>query len=285
MKKKLTIACILVCLAAVGTYSILAFVAWRTVPKMVNDVERRLFGVRLAIARLEQDQILLSQRIQAVTDQTLGKGLPKEEEVAALLADPDINRLAFVYLGADWAIQRSGLVGSAAHLRDLFNQQKSDRQGARNRLDRREAEDKRKIKELERRKRSLGLQLTTLNRRGNGFASKQLELEDVERQIALYRDRRVYWETQRFDDAQRNKTDEVFAEARAKTEAEVFRLASEYQAQTVGTLTRVMAAKLSELKLEANRPTHIRRFMSPFNIWPVNRICRMTLEGEDAKQL
>ena len=285
MKKKLTIACVLVCLAAVATYLVFAFVAWRTVPKMVADAERRLFGVRVAIARLEQDQILLSQRIQAVTDQTLGKGRPKEEEVAALLADPDINRLAFVYLGADWAIQRSGLVGSAAHLRDLFNQQKSDRQGARNRMDRHEAEDKRKITELERRKRSLVLQLTTLNRRGNGFASKQLELDDVERQLALYRDRRVYWETQRFDDAQRDKTDEVFAEARAKTEAEVFRLASEYQAQTVGTLTRVMAAKLGELKQEANKPTHIRRFMSPFNIWPVNRICRMPLEGEDAKQL
>ena len=285
MTKKLTIVCVLVCLAAVATYLVFAFVAWRTVPKMVADAERRLFGVRVAIARLEQDQILLSQRIQAVTDQTLGKGRPKEEEVAALLADPDINRLAFVYLGADWAIQRSGLVGAAAHLREMFELQMSDRKGTRDRLDRREAEDKRKIRELEQRKRSLGLQLTTLNRRGNGFASKQLELDDVERQIFLYRDRRVYWETQRLDDAQRDKTDEAFAEARAKTEAEVFRLASEYQAQTVGTLTRVMAAKLGELKQEANRPTHLRRFMSPFNIWPVNRICRMPLEGEDAKPL
>lgn len=252
---------------------------------MIADTERRLFGVRIAIAQLEQDQILLSQRIQAVTDQTIGKGRPKEEEVAALLADPDINRLAFVYLGADWAIQRSGLLGAAAHLRELFDLQMSDRKGARDRLDRREVEDKRKIKELERRKRSLGLQLTPLNRRGNGFASKQMELDDVERQLTLYRNRRVYWETQRFDDAQRDKMDEAFAEARAKTEAEVFRLASEYQAQTVGTLTRVMAEKLGELKQEANRPTHLRRFMSPFNIWPVNRICRMPLEGTDAKQL
>lgn len=281
MKRKL----VWVGLLAAIAYLVLAVVAWRTVPKMVADAERRLFGVRVAIARLEQDQILLSQRIQAVTDQTLGKGRPKEEEVAALLADPDINRLAFVYLGADWAIQRSGLVGAAAHLREMFDLQMSDRKGARDRLDRRESEDRRKIKELEQRKRSLGLQLMTLNRRGNGFASKQLELEDVERQIFLYRDRRVYWETQRLDDAQRDKTDEAFAEARAKTEAEVFRLASEYQAQTVGTLTRVMAEKLGELKLEANRPTHLRRFMSPFNIWPVNRICRMPLEGEDAKQL
>ena len=281
MKRKLAWGGLFVAAA----YLVLAVVAWRTVPKMIADAERRLFGVRVAIAQLEQDQILLSQRIKAVTDQTLGKGRPKEEEVAALLADPDINRLAFVYLGADWAIQRSGLVGAAAHLREMFELQMSDRKGTRDRLDRREAEDKRKIRELEQRKRSLGLQLTTLNRRGNGFASKQLELDDVERQIFLYRDRRVYWETQRFDDAQRDKTDEAFAEARAKTEAEVFRLASEYQAQTVGTLTRVMAEKLGELKLEANRPTHLRRFMSPFNIWPVNRICRMPLEGENAKPL
>lgn len=272
-------------LIAVTVYIILAVVAWLIVPKMIADSEGRLFGVRIAIARLEQDQILLSQRIQAVIDQTLGKGRQKEEEVAALLADPDINHLALVYLGADWVIQRSELVGVAAHMRNLFNQQKKDRNKTLNRLDQREDEILQKVKKLERRKRGILAQMPLMNRGSSSYKSAIDELDEVDRQLFLYMDRRVYLETKRSNDVQRDKMDETFAEARAKTEAEIFRLASEYESKTVGTLARVMAEKLGELRFEANKPTHLRRFMSPFNIWPVNQICQMPLEGEYAKQL
>ena len=269
---------------AVG-YLVLAIVAWRIVPKSIADSERRLFGVRLALAQLEQDQILLSQRIHAVTSETLGKGQRKDAEVAALLADPDVNHLAFVYLGADWSLQRSALVGAISHLRAQFEQQKGDRQGVRDRIDQREADLAAKVKKLEQRKRSLGHQITTMDRRSVGFKAKMIELDDVERQLALLRDRNTYWETQRRDDIRRDQSDEVFAEARAKTEAEVFRVANEYQANTVGTLIRVLAEKRGDLKFEANRPDRLRRILSPFNIWPINWICRMPLEGEDAKPL
>ena len=270
---------------AVVAYLVLAFVACLVVPKMIADSERRLFGVRLALAQLEQDQILLSQRIQAVTSETLGKGQPKDAEVAALLADPDVNHLAFVYLGADWSLQRSALVGAISHLRAQFEQQKGDRQGVRDRIDQREADLAAKVKKLEQRKRSLGHQITTMDRRSVGFKAKMIELDDVERQLALLRDRNTYWETQRRDDIRRDQSDEVFAEARAKTEAEVFRVANECQANTVGTLIRVLAEKRGDLKFEANKPDRLRRILSPFNIWPINWICRMPLEGEDAKPL
>ena len=270
---------------AVVAYLVLAFVACLVVPKMIADSERRLFGVRLALAQLEQDQILLSQRIQAVTSETLGKGQPKDAEVAALLADPDVNHLAFVYLGADWSLQRSALVGAVSHLRAQFEQQKKDRQGVRDRIDQREEELAEEVKDLEKHKRGLGLQLVSMDRRSNSYKVKMIELEDVERKLVLLRDRNAYWETRRADDVRRDKSDELFATARAESESEVFRVANEYQAMTVGTLVRVLDEKRGDLKFEANKPDRLRRILSPFNVWPINRICRMPLEGEDAKPL
>ena len=270
---------------AVVAYLVLAFVACLVVPKMIADSERRLFGVRLALAQLEQDQILLSQRIQAVTSETLGKGRPKDAEVAALLADPDVNHLAFVYLGADWSLQRSALVGAVSHLRAQFEQQKKDRQGVRDRIDQREENLAEEVKDLEKHKRGLGLQLVSMDRRSNSYKVKMIELEDVERKLVLLRDRNAYWETRRADDVRRDKSDELFATARAESESEVFRVANEYQAKTVGTLVRVLAEKRGDLKFEANKPDRLRRILSPFNVWPINWICRMPLEGEDAKPL
>lgn len=269
-------------------YLALAVVAWRTVPKMVADSERRLFGVRLAAARIEQDQILLSQRIQDITNQTLGKGCLKDEEVAALLADPDINRLALVYLGADWAIQRSSLVGAAAHLRREVNQQQERRKELEEQTIMLEKQRAQRIKELERRRKSLNIQLSLLNKKGEGYQSHRCELEDVERQLMLCRDRSDYHDLTYRRHLEHKAQEEQFVEANAKSESEVFRLASDYQAKTVGVLTRVMAEKLGELKVEANKPDRLRRLMSPFNIWPVNLICRMPMpqEGEiDGKPL
>ena len=142
-----------------------------------------------------------------------------------------------------------------------------------------------KVKKLEQLKRNCTLHLTTLDRRSNSFGVKQAELDDIERQLVLLRDRNNYWETQRRDDIRRDQSDEVFAEARAKMEAEVFRVANEHQEKTVGTLIRVLAEKRGDLKFEANKPDRLRRILSPFNIWPINWICRMPLEGEDAKPL
>ena len=266
----------------VGLYLISAVVAWLIVPKMCADMERRLFVVRLEPARVEQGQILLSQRIRAITEQTLGKGGAKEQEVAALLADPDINRLAHVYLGADWAIQRSGLLGAVSHLRDQFSLQKHDRESVQKRMDKRKADLERRVKELERRKRNIVMRIGMVGNHSNGRISIQAELDDVERQLKHCRDMRDHWDAEAWTDVRRDKIDETFAEAHTKMESEVFRVVSEYQNNTVGTLSRVMAERLARLKVEANKPDRLRRFMSVFNIWPLNRISRMPLGEEDA---
>lgn len=272
MKKKIVIGLLIL----VGGYLALAVVASLLAPKMIADSERRLFGIRLSTARVEQDQILLSQRIQDTISQTLDKGQSKDEEVAVLLTDPDINRLALVYLGADWSVQRSEFIGAVAHLRREIKLQTESKKKLETQTVALEKQTASRVKELERRKRCISLQLSFL--KGDDHRAKLDELNDVDRQLLLLRDRADYHDLTYQKHLAHKETEDKLIEAHAKTEAEVFRLASEYQAKTLGTLARILAEKRSELTVEANRPNRLRQLMSPFNIWPINRICRMPLE-------
>lgn len=272
MKKKIVIGLLIL----VGGYLALAVVASLLAPKMIADSERRLFGIRLATARVEQAQILLSQRIQDTISQTLDKGQSKDEEVAVLLTDPDINRLALVYLGADWSVQRSEFIGAVAHLRREIKLQTESKKKLETQTVALEKQTASRVKELERRKRCISLQLSFL--KGDDHRAKLDELNDVDRQLLLLRDRADYHDLTYQKHLAHKETEDKLIEAHAKTEAEVFRLASEYQAKTLGTLARILAEKRSELTVEANRPNRLRQLMSPFNIWPINRICRMPLE-------
>lgn len=272
MKKKIVIGLLIL----VGGYLALAVVASLLAPKMIADSECRLFGIRLATARVEQDQILLSQRIQDTISQTLDKGQSKDEEVAVLLTDPDINRLALVYLGADWSVQRSEFIGAVAHLRREIKLQTESKKKLETQTVALEKQTASRVKELERRKRCISLQLSFL--KGDDHRAKLDELNDVDRQLLLLRDRADYHDLTYQKHLAHKETEDKLIEAHAKTEAEVFRLASEYQAKTLGTLARILAEKRSELTVEANRPNRLRQLMSPFNIWPINRICRMPLE-------
>ncbi len=272
MKKKIVIGLLIL----VGGYLALAVVASLLAPKMIADSERRLFGIRLATARVEQDQILLSQRIQDTISQTLDKGQSKDEEVAVLLTDPDINRLALVYLGADWSVQRSEFIGAVAHLRREIKLQTESKKKLETQTVALEKQTASRVKELERRKRCISLQLSFL--KGDDHRAKLDELNDVDRQLLLLRDRADYHDLTYQKHLAHKETEDKLIEAHAKTEAEVFRLASEYQAKTLGTLARILAEKRSELTVEANRPNRLRQLMSPFNIWPINRICQMPLE-------
>lgn len=272
MKKKIVIGLLIL----VGGYLALAVVASLLAPKMIADSERRLFGIRLATARVEQDQILLSQRIQDTISQTLDKGQSKDEEVAVLLTDPDINRLALVYLGADWSVQRSEFIGAVAHLRREIKLQTESKKKLETQTVALEKQTASRVKELERRKRCISLQLSFL--KGDDHRAKLDELNDVDRQLLLLRDRADYHDLTYQKHLAHKETEDKLIEAHTKTEAEVFRLASEYQAKTLGTLARILAEKRSELTVEANRPNRLRQLMSPFNIWPINRICQMPLE-------
>lgn len=129
-----------------------------------------------------------------------------------------------------------------------------------------------KIKELENRKRSLQNQLkaprgTTADR------AWHVEMDDIERQLVTFRSSNTYREYIEKDNASAKHI-----EAKAKNEDDLFRLASQYQAQTIGALNQVMAEKLGELRFEEAEPSRLRRQMSLFNVWPLNLICKMPVE-------
>lgn len=268
MRKTLSILAVLL-----GLYLCVAIGVWCIVPRKIADVEQRLSGVRIAIARLEQDQIMLSERVKAATDATIGRGQSKVEEVAALLKDPDINHLALVYIGSDWAIQRSGFLGTVSHMRELLDRQDSDRKVFVSRTDK-------KIKDLESRWRTMNRNLQLTRPESLGFAAMMREIHEIERQLDNYR-----YSNALSAEVRKDSEDRKFAVARATMEANIFKIASDYQEQTVGVLNRIMAEKLYELRLEANKPDHLRRILSPFNIWPLNKIVKLPLPDEDEKQL
>ena len=256
-------------LVIVVGYIAVAIAAWHILPKMIVDSDRRLIGVRLAIAKLSNDQLVLSQRMLAITDATLGKGKSKVDEVTALLSDPDINHLAVIYMGSDWAIQKSSFMGAVSHMRELVKTQLDARKNYKSKL----AE---KIEKLEARKKSLGIQL----RSPSTERAWHVEMRDIEEQLSRLRNLNAHSEEMQSDaDARRAIEDN------AKNEAEIFKLATDYQGKTVGALSETIAVKLGELRVEENKPERLRRIMSPFNIWPINLISRMPLELNDEKQL
>ncbi len=266
---------ILITLAiVVGCYLCVAIGAWCIVPRMIANTDRRLLGVRVAIARLEQDQLLLAERIKAATDSTIKRGKSKDEEIVALLSDSDVNHLALVYLGSDWSIQRSGFMGTVAHMRELLALQEKERKNYVSRTDE-------KIKDLERRWRTMNRNLQLAHPGSLGFATMMREINELERQLDNYRLSNALCS----EEARRDSEAHKFAEVRAQTEAEIFRIASDYQERTAGVLNTVMAEKLGELRYEANKPDHLRRIMSPFNIWPLNVICEMPMPETYEKQL
>lgn len=240
--------------AAAG-YLAAAFAAWHFIPEKIADSERRLVGVRVAIARISQDQNALSQSIKAVTDSTLGKGRSKVDEVEAMLGDDDVNRLSEMYLGGDFALQRSSFMGEVSHLRESMNIRFDSGKTPDN-------ANKKRIDELKARKRRLTHQMRSPAKEG----ARRAELDDIEALLADLQQAGME-NPDRGDSESKGK-----AAARAEWEAKVYQIAAGYQKNTIGKLDAVMKAKLAELRMEENRPARLRAVMSPFDIWPLNSV-------------
>ena len=254
-----------VCVVAIVGYAVLGIAAGRLLPAKIEEAERKLPGIGIAISRIAADQLQASERMRDITSRTLGRGGSKIDEVSMMLGDPELNRLALTYLGADWSVQHSSFLGNVNHSRKLLKVQKEERMGEETLLNK-------KIKELENRKRSLQNQLkaprgTTADR------AWHVEMDDIERQLVTFRSSNTYREYIEKDNASAKHI-----EAKAKNEDDLFRLASRYQAQTIGALNQVMAEKLGELRFEEAEPSRLRWQMSLFNVWPLNLICKMPVE-------
>lgn len=258
--KKLLVVCVV---AGVG-YVALSIAAMRLLSAKIEEAEWKLPGIGAAISRIAADQLQASERMRDITSQTLERGGSKIEEVSMMLGDPELNRLALTYLGADWSVQRSSFLGSVNHSRKSLTVQKTEgmKEGVLNK----------KIKDLEKRKRSLQYQLKA-PRGTSSDRAWHVEMCDVERQLWDFQQSNLYREY-----VNKDNTTMRHVEAKAKNEDGLFKLASQYQAQTIGVLIRVMAEKLGELRLEEAEPSRLRRQMSWFNVWPLNLICKMPME-------
>lgn len=255
-------------------YVAVAVAAWRIMPGKIAEAERKRVGVTMALAKVANDQLAVSRRISEITKKTLGNGQDKVAQVTMLLGDDELNRIALTYMGADWATMYSSFSGNVKHMRDLLKMQKADRDKYVSKLNQ-------KIKELEAKKSHLLKQATHPVIRGGEsvgmYEQKNYqwknELEDVDRQLWAWRSSNTYREY-----VEKDKLANSEVEARAKTEAAIFKLASDYEAQTVGQLVSIMAEQATALRYEEAEPERMRHQMSYFNIWPLNKLAAMPLE-------
>lgn len=254
-----------ICVVAIVGYVALGILAGYLLPKKIEEAESKLPGIGAAISRIAADQLQVSERMRDITSRTLKRGGSKVEEVSMMLGDSELNRLALTYLGADWSVQHSSFLGSVNHSRKLLKVQKDERMGEETLLNR-------KIKELENRKRSLQNQMNA-HRASSSHRAWAVELNDIDRQLLAYRSSNTYREYIEKDNASAKHI-----EAKAKNEDALFKLACQYQEQTIGALNQVMAEKLGALRFEEAEPSRLRWEMSLFNVWPLNLLCKMPVE-------
>ena len=104
-------------------------------------------------------------------------------------------------------------------------------------------------------------------------------MDDYDYQLGLLRSSHAYKEY-----VQKDVANQLDSQVKAKNEDALFKLATEYQASTVGTLNRVLAQKLAALRFEEAEPSRLRWQMSFFNIWPLNMICKMFVEVKNGNE-
>lgn len=255
---------LLVILFAGFAYAAIGVMACHLLSAKIAESEKRQAGIGAAIACIARDQLKVSERMRDITTQTLERGGSKLDEVAMMLGDPELNRLALTYVGSDWAIQRSEFLGNIKHSRGMLKAQKENRANLTSRLNA-------KIKELELRKQSLRHQMK-MAPRSSAERSWQIEFDDIERQLLAYRSSNTYREYVEKDAVEVNQID-----ASAKNENNLFKLAGDCQALTIGALNKVMAEKLASLREEEAEPSRLRLRMSYFNVWPLNLVCKMPI--------
>jgi len=257
-------------------YAAVAIAAWRIMPGKIAEAEQKRVGVTMALSKIANDQLTVSRRISDITAQTLGKGRDKASQVSELLGDPALNRMALTYTGADWATMRSSFVGNVKHMRDLLKMQKGDRKKQISRMNE-------KIKELERKRRIL-LETTvpTANRNSGGsnipHEQWRRKVDDIDRQLSMFRSSTAYREYLENDKSADNEI-----EVKKKTEAAIFKVASECEAQTVGKLVQTMAEKATALRYEEAEPDRLRQQMTYFDVWPFNMLFKMPSGERDGK--
>lgn len=250
---------------AVVVYVVFAVIMLVYLPRKVKLAESRLPGIQQAIAECAADQLLLSKRVTALTDQGIKEGHPKVDILNRMLSDPDLNRLALNYTGFDFATARSSFLTAIKHSRDLLKSQKS--------VYTKEKEQKdfvaQKLRQLESRRKYL----LNISKSTHDEHASERELHDIEEQISHYRG--IEWSRE----LKNEKGKDTYANAGAQLEAQLFNLATDCEKNTIIALERSIAERKGTFVKDEQQTILLRNVYDKLNIWPLPALQKLFFDG------
>ena len=259
--------CVVIAVIAMAYIVFAAVVLWY-LPKKIEMEESRLPGIQQAIKECAADQLLLSKRVNAITDQGMKDGKSKVIILSRMLSDVDLNRLASNYIGSDFATTRSSFLSAVKHSRDLLKSQEA--------IYVKEEERKdvivKKLKRLESRKKFL------LNAPKNAHDRRvdYLELADIDDQIAHYRG--IEWSRELKNESGKD----TYVHAGVQLESHLFKLATDCERNTLITLERIIAERKGTFVKDEQRTVMLRTIYDKLNIWPLPALRRLFFGGNQS---
>lgn len=217
-------------------------------------------AITVAQTKVQGDIRLASARMTEISRDSLASGRGKVAEVGTILSDETLNQLALTYIGTDWALPHSTFLGSVQHIRELMKMQQKARKDYQRKV-------AKQIENLENRKRRAMSGMNQMNRpvahssydvvvkrraqlnsswrggvsgaygevwrvntrrQGELDSTSIRQLGDIDRELAILNS----------TDWSKEELNEVVA--RQRHEEEIFNLASQYQADSIGVLMEVM---------------------------------------------
>lgn len=231
MKTVLKALKILICLAVV-ILGLLAAARWYAVREL-DGADGSRAGLLTAVSKLESDRRIVYSRVAEISNASYRSKQSTADEVAELLGDGDLNRLALRYMGADWSIPRSVFLGRVRELQNRQNQAKKLADARYSRIMR----CKRMLEMLESRKRHIGMYLNS----PSILKMARRELSDVESRIAEVQATEEYRELVGLKTGNEKSVQEMLS-----LDDEISHLAEEWRRDSVERLDGVIGAQLVE---------------------------------------
>lgn len=235
----------------------LAAVRWHAV-RRTSGADNARAAIETAISKIEADRKLVSARTELISRSANKGGKATSDEIAMLLGDADLNRIALSYLGADWSIPCSTFLGSVREIRKL------QRMRAEERI-KRAAELKEDMAKMER-------QLKIAEMHIDGPADKQkrnLQMDEIMVRINELRCSLDYLEL-----IANNDLESKNADAKLAAEKMIGDLADEYRKASVGRLSSVLTEDLEKQQKALKTYGLLSSVSAMLNFWPLNVLVR-----------
>lgn len=254
MKAVLKVLKRLICLAAV-ILALLAVVRWYAVREL-DGADGSRAGLQTAVSKLESDQHIVYSRVTEISNASFRSDQSTADEVAELLGDGDLNRLALRYMGADWSIPRSVFLGRVKELRTRAKKQVDARYSRIMRC-------KRTLEMLESHKRHIGMYLNS----PSVLKMARRELSDIERRIAEVQATEEYRELAGLKAGGEKNIRELLA-----ADDEIGHLAEEWRRDSVERLDGAIEARLAECQERLLRLERLQVVLSWLDFEPLSTL-------------